>query len=298
MNFVNFWMRDIVLPLGATACPLDLPDGEYRLVISNGLGPQATAWEVVGAVVVGGAATLTREMEGTADQDWPAGSVIYSSVTAGILQNLAESGGDTVLEYMQEDAEFLFFGEPAASPVRVGQICRQLEPGGAMCEWVASGIAGEALNWRRAVMPTRAWGNVLPDGATVELLTTDRAYAAQRAGNAGAPAFTNILLPDLSGGELLHSPLPLVLANWSAHGWTLTLDPAAFWQPSGEVELLTIGFAALGIAASADVDGVISVVLPADTRVWLDVSLSAETSGDGFVMRCQLSASALNFYMN
>ncbi len=94
MNFVNFWMRDIVLPLGATACPLDLPDGEYRLVIADGVGQQASAWEIVGAVVAGGAATLTRGMEGTTAQAWPAGSVIYSSVTAGFLVQLQQQIAD------------------------------------------------------------------------------------------------------------------------------------------------------------------------------------------------------------
>lgn len=94
MNFVNFWMRDIVLPLGETACPLDLPDGEYRLVIADGVGPQATAWEIVDAVVEGGAATLTRGLEGTTDRAWATGSVIYSSVTAGILTALTDHVSD------------------------------------------------------------------------------------------------------------------------------------------------------------------------------------------------------------
>lgn len=88
MNFVNFWIRDIVLPLGATACPLDLPDGVYRLVIADGAGPQAAAWEIVDALVAGGAATLMRGMEGTTDRAWAAGSVIYSSVTASWLNSV------------------------------------------------------------------------------------------------------------------------------------------------------------------------------------------------------------------
>lgn len=94
MSFVNFWIRDIVLPLGATACPLDLPDGVYRLVIADGAGPQAAAWEIVDALVAGGAATLMRGMEGTTDRAWAAGSVIYSSVTAGLLTALTDQIDD------------------------------------------------------------------------------------------------------------------------------------------------------------------------------------------------------------
>ncbi|RMH95879.1 hypothetical protein EA795_20740, partial [Stutzerimonas nitrititolerans] len=73
LTFVNNWLREISLPQGATACPLDLPDGEYRLTLADAASG-ATRWEIVDAVVLGGAATLVRAREGTADQEWPAGS--------------------------------------------------------------------------------------------------------------------------------------------------------------------------------------------------------------------------------
>jgi hypothetical protein len=83
MNFINNWQRSIALEAGATSAALDLPDGIYQLVLSDALGAAATAWEIVRATVTGGTAALLRAQEGTADQVWPAGSVIYCSLTAG-----------------------------------------------------------------------------------------------------------------------------------------------------------------------------------------------------------------------
>lgn len=87
MNYVNNWLRDITLEQGATSCPLDLPDGAYRLTLADAASG-ATRWEIVDAVVVAGSATLTRAVEGTTAQNWPAGSVIYCSLTAGQLNAL------------------------------------------------------------------------------------------------------------------------------------------------------------------------------------------------------------------
>lgn len=87
MNFINNWLREIVLEQGADSCPLDLPNGEYRLTLADAAS-SATRWEIVDAAVAGGTATLTRAREGTADQNWPAGSAIYAGVTAGQLHAL------------------------------------------------------------------------------------------------------------------------------------------------------------------------------------------------------------------
>lgn len=101
MPFINNWQREISLPQGATACPLDLPDGDYRLTLAEAANG-ATRWEIVDAEVSGGTATLTRAREGTADQNWPDGSVIYCAVTAAQLNALVnrivelESGLDTL----------------------------------------------------------------------------------------------------------------------------------------------------------------------------------------------------------
>lgn len=85
MNFINNWLREITLGAGVTECPLDLPDGTYRLVMADGLGAAATRIEVIGAVVSDGAAELQRGLEGTDDQEWGEGSVIHSTLTAGVL---------------------------------------------------------------------------------------------------------------------------------------------------------------------------------------------------------------------
>ncbi|TLX65063.1 hypothetical protein DN820_01750 [Stutzerimonas nosocomialis] len=96
MNIVNNWSRAITLAAGATALALDLPDGEYRLTLSDG-----SRWEIVGATVTEGQAQLTRGLEGTDEQDWPEGSTIYCSITAGQLQDIfarlsaLEGGGQT-----------------------------------------------------------------------------------------------------------------------------------------------------------------------------------------------------------
>jgi hypothetical protein len=94
-NYVNNWIREITLEQGATSCPIDLPDGEYRLTLADA-ATGATRWEIVDASVVSGAATLTRGLEGTADQDWLNGSVIYCALTAGTLAELSAGGAGGV----------------------------------------------------------------------------------------------------------------------------------------------------------------------------------------------------------
>jgi len=85
MRYVNNYREAIELAAGATNAALSLPDGEYRLTLTSAEGDR---WEIVDAAVTGGAAALTRAQEGTADQDWPAGSSIYCAVTAGQLNDL------------------------------------------------------------------------------------------------------------------------------------------------------------------------------------------------------------------
>ncbi|HEY1027435.1 MAG TPA: hypothetical protein VGE28_07350 [Pseudomonas sp.] len=88
MNFVNNWSRPVTLAAGATTLALDLPDGSYRLTLAD--SPSApTHWEIIDATLAAGTATLTRAQEGTSDQAWPEGSVIYCALTAGTLAQLA-----------------------------------------------------------------------------------------------------------------------------------------------------------------------------------------------------------------
>ena len=88
MNFVNNWLREITLAAGALECPLDLPDGIYRLVLADGIGAAATRIEVISADVYEGIAELQRGLEGTADQTWGDGSIIHCTLTAGVLADL------------------------------------------------------------------------------------------------------------------------------------------------------------------------------------------------------------------
>lgn len=90
MNFPNRWFRPITLGMGDTVCPLDLPDGSYRLTIAESLTDPSGRFEIVQAEVAAGQATLVRAREDTADQTWPEGSVIYAAMTAGLLAELFE----------------------------------------------------------------------------------------------------------------------------------------------------------------------------------------------------------------
>lgn len=85
MTYINNYLEPIELAQGATAAVLSLADGSYRLTLSDSV---RSRWEIVDAVVINGAATLTRAREGTTDQNWPGGSVIYCAVTAGQLNTL------------------------------------------------------------------------------------------------------------------------------------------------------------------------------------------------------------------
>lgn len=140
MNFLNFWSRPIELAAGATALELDLPDGSYRLTVADALAG-ASAWEIIDAQVVGGTAELTRAREGTDDLDWPAGSLIYCSVTAGLLADVFDrlaqlearvaalegSGGRlmvTVGQYVESSSQtkYGFVADPAAGSISPGAV--------------------------------------------------------------------------------------------------------------------------------------------------------------------------------
>lgn len=84
-NFVNNWRIPLTLAAGATSLAVSLPDGLYRLTARDA---DATRFEIMLADVSSGAATLERALEDTADQEWPAGSLLYQSITAGTLLNL------------------------------------------------------------------------------------------------------------------------------------------------------------------------------------------------------------------
>lgn len=102
MNFVNNWSRPIELAAGATSCELDLPDGEYLLTLTDSPA-NPSRWEIIWADVYEGVADIERGEQGTGDQDWPEGSIVYQGLTAGQLAELfariaalEDSGGGSV----------------------------------------------------------------------------------------------------------------------------------------------------------------------------------------------------------
>jgi len=90
-NFINNWWEPVELAPGVTVLDVALANGTYRLTFSDAVGLAAERWEIAEAVVVSGSATLTRGLEGTLEQDWPAGSVMYIAVTAGFLEGLQQA---------------------------------------------------------------------------------------------------------------------------------------------------------------------------------------------------------------
>lgn len=87
MNYLNNWIQPVTLAANAYDMALDLPDGTYTLTIANA-ATGATSWEIVQAQVSSKSARLYRGMEGTSQQEWGSGSVIYCSLTAGTLDDL------------------------------------------------------------------------------------------------------------------------------------------------------------------------------------------------------------------
>lgn len=122
MNFINNWRQQMALAMAATSVSLDLPDGQYVLTMSDGLGASATQWEYIRATVTAGEAVLEREQEGSDAQEWPAGSWIYCSVTAGVLAEmvaqLAAQAG--LIELLSERVAALEGAPPPVLALTVG----------------------------------------------------------------------------------------------------------------------------------------------------------------------------------
>ncbi|YCH23166.1 hypothetical protein M1D96_06580 [Pseudomonas sp. D1-3] len=219
MKFVNNWMRSVTLAAGVTTLDLDLADGEYRLTLSD---DAATRWEVITATVVGGSATLQRGQEGTTDQDWPEGSVIYSAVTAGWLTgidtrvtDLEQAGGGGGGPVVSAD-------RPQETPAYTGQVH--------VWEGVASYVALASNNpedW--ALFAGFDWGygySLNPGSPGVVYQLPRPARRIQVTADSGA-------LPE-------GFPVTLVVPAWEGtpHGWSLDLEATDIG--------LSLDFSALG----------------------------------------------------
>jgi hypothetical protein len=143
MNFVNFWQRPITLGIAATEANLDLPDGYYQLVITDAPSVQAaTVWEVTGASVSTGVATLFRGLEGTTPLEWPSGSLVLCSITAGSLDDL-------------------FAVADSVGPIEARVTALEAAAGGGA---VAAEV-GQTLDWFDLYTPAGPMLGYLPNGA-------------------------------------------------------------------------------------------------------------------------------------
>lgn len=162
MQFVNNWSRPIQLGASDDSASLELPDGVYRLTITD---QDQTAHEIVGAVVDGGHAELERGLEGTTPQNWPSGSYIYCSLTAETVGGLVALEGD---------------GPPAVAPLRPGQVYYDRWES---ATWISVG-AGLAEHWqlfsldsmsgKQSVYSSQSGGMLLVEPTTrrVEVMAT------------------------------------------------------------------------------------------------------------------------------
>lgn len=205
MAYINNYREPIELAQGATTAALSLPDGEYRLTLTNAEG---NAWEIVDAVVASGSATLTRAVEGTSAQDWPTGSTIYCAVTAGQLNALSETGGSGAGVIVSD-------GPPTETPPAVGAIhVSTLETLERAC--VAVGIRGPE-DW----LPL----SVLPPLNGYEATSAESSYSIER----GAKEIS-VYSPYQQAGTFR---VVLTVPAWEASplGFSLLIEP----QPSASV---------------------------------------------------------------
>lgn len=89
MKFINNWQATLTnaLPAGGSTLPADtgrLQGGVYRLTITEPEPTPGSSWEIMD--VASGGAITARGLEGTTARQWPAGSVVYAGLTAGMLE--------------------------------------------------------------------------------------------------------------------------------------------------------------------------------------------------------------------
>lgn len=128
--FINNYQQSVVLTPEATEMPLALPDGEYRLTLRDA---RSTRWEIIDANVHLGIGALQRGREGTVVQDWPFGSLLSCSVTAGWLN--ATAAHIDVLYNRNSDLE-----------ARVAAIEAQILPDGTLIDTTGNVLADGAGN--------------------------------------------------------------------------------------------------------------------------------------------------------
>lgn len=262
MNFVNNWQRPIVLAVDVLACALDLPDGVYRLTLADA-AQGASRWEIVSATVAGGAAVLGRAQEGTAAQAWPAGSVIYAALTAGVLAALA--GGAQVITGP---------GVPDAAPPAAGAL--YLAPMGSA--FLAMG-AQHPEEWVRLSGAVEGYGfGAAPVDIPFTLPRSVRGIQVSAAPPANASCVQTLRLP---AWPVLPRDFFIKILGSVAAPITLHLDFAGA-LPAG------VGLSSVGVidyasgATISRVGNVLSIVSAYAVRVYLaDLALSPPTASAG-----------------
>lgn len=100
MRFINNWITQLTQPMAAAATTLPVPAaalsrlaaGTYLLTLVNSASAlDQTQWEVIEVTVANGVATVTRARDETTARAWPTGTLIYCGVTAGTLNQFAQT---------------------------------------------------------------------------------------------------------------------------------------------------------------------------------------------------------------
>ncbi|AQZ96548.1 hypothetical protein ACFSB1_10675 [Halopseudomonas phragmitis] len=137
LSFLNNFSAPIVLDPGPAIVAIDIPDGLYRLTLTDSL-TTPTRWEIVQATVQAGLAELVRGLEGTDDQLWPEGSWAYCAITAGVLQDIFArlAALENPPQPPEGELEFVFV---------VGELSAESESYSRVYGYRADPLAGELL---------------------------------------------------------------------------------------------------------------------------------------------------------
>ena len=183
-RYLNRWMAVLSdpMPIGLNHLAVEPDDlgelaglqaGEVcRLTIVQALYPVVRDdYEVIEVARVDGALTVARGVEG-AERAWPAGAIVFAGLTAGMLQELAERGGDlgqatgasvvldagqapTWLVSLDQDAVVTL--APAAAGARLDALILQDATGGHSVDWPAgTEWAGNAAHGLQPDQASRA----------------------------------------------------------------------------------------------------------------------------------------------
>lgn len=278
MNFINNWLREITLAAAVTECPLDLPDGTYRLVLADGVGAAATRIEVIEADVHEGIAELQRGLEGTDDQEWPAGTVIHSTLTAGVLLAILDrisalesgggAGGDALTK--ANFAELVpqgYYGSGASVDSGPLQLFNRRDIG---CIFYGglSGYVGIAPVYRVGIGPDIAWTDF--DQWSLGVANCQHVFTVV---NAGVSPYIGIAPPaGVFGAMTLSAP---------AFGPMYSEPPARDFQFSLELQVPPLSSGDV-VSVSIRIPGFSSLALEMDpvTREWSCAGITIGTQNE------------------